>query len=186
MKKIFEFLVAKEKKILGSLCAVLVLVVLFLVLISLPQRKKYFQALSSLTSKEESYQSIANEVQEREDDWLRWQEAREDMDELRAKYFYDEKDVFQQLRLDLAQIFRNAGVMVSRINYNYAEMKKEKIKKVNVSFNLKGSYVLLKSFIHSVEVFPKFLVIEKIDFLNIDTTRGDLELKVVLAGYYES
>jgi hypothetical protein len=37
-----------------------------------------------------------------------------------------------------------------------------------------------------VEEVPKFLFIERIDFLDIDTARDALELRVVLAGYYES
>jgi len=55
-----------------------------------------------------------------------------------------------------------------------------------ISFDIKGSYLSLKRFIHSVEEFPKFLLIEKIDFLNIDARGNVLELRVVLAGYYES
>jgi hypothetical protein len=61
-----------------------------------------------------------------------------------------------------------------------------KIKKVSATFNLRGSYVSLKRFIHTVEEFPKFLLIERIDFLDIDTARDALVLRVVLAGYYES
>jgi hypothetical protein len=74
----------------------------------------------------------------------------------------------------------------SRKRYGYVEFKGETIKKINVTFDIKGSYLSLKRFIHSVEEFPKFLLIEKIDFLNIDARGNVLELRVVLAGYYES
>jgi len=57
---------------------------------------------------------------------------------------------------------------------------------VMVSFNFKGSYFSLKRFLSSVEEFPKFLIIEKIDFINIETQSGILGLRILLAGYYES
>jgi hypothetical protein len=44
----------------------------------------------------------------------------------------------------------------------------------------------LKGLIQLVEEFPKFLIVEKIDFLEIDDRSSILELKIVLAGYYES
>lgn len=186
MKEIFNFLNDKEKKILRFLCFLLAGVVLFLLLFSLPQRKGYFNALSSLTVKQKEYQHFNKISKERKREWLQWQEARRDMDDLRTKYFYDNKEIIKRLRLDLEKLLNEARIHVSRKKFDYAEFKKEEIKKVNVSFNIKGSYLSLKRFIHSVEKFPKFLFVEKIDFLDIDSGGRVLELKIVLAGYYES
>jgi hypothetical protein len=108
------------------------------------------------------------------------------MDELRTKYFYEGKNVIQKLRLDLDRIFRQVRVPVHQISYVYVDFKGLKIKKISATFNLRGSYISLKRFIHAVEEFPKFLLIERIDFLDIDTARDALVLRVVLAGYYES
>ena len=110
------------------------------------------------------------------------------MDELKKTYFYDDdKEGFERLRLDLEQLLSKARINVSsRKKYDYVEFKGETIKKVNITFDIKGSYLSLKRFIHSVEEFPKFLLIEKVDFLNIDAGGNVLELRVVLAGYYES
>lgn len=186
MKEIFNFLNDKEKKILRFLCFLLAGVVLFLLLFSLPQRNSYFNALSSLTAKQKDYQHFKKISQEKKREWLRWQEARQDMDELKRKYFYEEREVVKKLRLDLEKLLNEVRIHVPRKSYNYTEFKKEKVKKVNVSFNIKGSYLSLKRFIHFVEKFPKFLIIEKIDFLDIDAGGQVLELKIILAGYYES
>jgi len=188
MKKIFDLLDDKEKKTLSVLCVLIAGVVLFLLLISLSQKRSYFNALSSHTVKQKNYEQLNKAKIEKKGEWIRWQEARRDMDELKKKYFYDDdKEGFEQLRLDLEQLLNKARINVSsRKKYDYVEFKGETIKKVNVTFDIKGSYLSLKRFIHSVEEFPKFLLIEKVDFLNIDAGGNVLELRVVLAGYYES
>lgn len=186
MKKIFDFFDKKEKKTLSFFCVLLAGVLLFLLLISLSQRRSYFSTLSSLTTKQKEYEQFNTKRAEREREWLRWQEARRDIDELRTKYFYDDKEGFQELRLDLERLLSEARIHVSRKKYNYAEFKGETINKVSINFNIKGPYLSLKRFIHSVEEIPKFLFVEKIDFLNIDAGGSTLELKVYLAAYYES
>ena len=188
MKKIFDLLEDREKKTLIVLCVMIAGVVLFLLLISLSQRRSYFNALSSLTVKQKDYDQLNKTKIEKEGEWIRWQEARGDMDELKKTYFYDDdKEGFKRLRLDLEQLLSKVRINVSsRKRYDYVEFKGETIKKVNVTFDIKGSYLSLKRFIHSVEEFPKFLLIEKIDFLNIDAGGNVLELRIILAGYYES
>jgi hypothetical protein len=43
----------------------------------------------------------------------------------------------------------------------------------------------LKKFIHALEGLQKFLVIERIDFVNTETQAGGFRLSMSLAGYYE-
>jgi len=184
MKELFDLLNEWEKKIIIALCLLLAVALLFFLLVSLPQKKGYFKALSSLRSVEKKYEFVNQRNMSRKEEWLRWEQARKDLEELRRKYFYDEKEGFPRLRLDLEQVFAQAGVHVSSIEYVYSDFKKEKTRKVNISFILRGSYLSLKKFIHSVEKLPRFLFVEKIDFLNIDPAREALELKIILAGYY--
>lgn len=186
MKEIFNFLSDTEKKILGFLCILTGLCLVFIVLFSLPRRSGYFKVFSSLTDTRKNHQELERKSLEKKKEWQSWQAARRDMDELRTKYFYDEKNVIQKLRLDLDRIFRQVRVPVHQISYGYGDFKGLKIKKISATFNLRGSYISLKRFIHAVEEFPKFLLIERIDFLDIDTARDALVLRVVLAGYYES
>ena len=58
MKKIFDLLEDREKKTLIVLCVMIAGVVLFLLLISLSQRRSYFNALSSLTVKQKDYDQL--------------------------------------------------------------------------------------------------------------------------------
>ncbi len=89
------------------------------------------------------------------------------------------------MRIDIQRILTQARIPSSQKKYNYTEYTKEKINKMSLSFNVRGTYQSLKKFIQAVEEFPKFLIVEKIDFLDIDAAGGVLELKIVLAGYYE-
>jgi hypothetical protein len=70
--------------------------------------------------------------------------------------------------------------------FDYADWEEEKLKMVHVHFTMAGRYVALKSFIHQVEIHPKFLMIERIDFRKIDTQSGRIELHIGLVGYYEN
>lgn len=186
MKEIIDSLNDKEKKTLVLLCLLVAAAFLFLLLISLPQKADFSQTLSSLAAKEKEYELPSRKSFERKEEWLRWQEAQRDLEELKAKYFYDDKKGFGRLRLDLQQLFDEAGIHVPRIKYDYSELKKEKARKVMISFNLRVSYLSLKRFVNAVEAFPKFLFVEEVDFLEVDSSRETLELKVVLTAYYET
>lgn len=185
MKEILNLLDNREKRGLRFLGILLLVVVLFFLLISLPRKRSYLNALSSLTNKQASYIHLNATSQGKKREWFNWQEAFNDMEELKTEYFYNEKDVIKQLRRDLEQIFNETRFRVSQIRFDYSEFEKEKINKVSASFNISGTYLSLKRFIHTVEKFPKFLMIEKIDFLKIDTEGRMLELKIILAGYFE-
>jgi Tfp pilus assembly protein PilO len=142
--------------------------------------------LSSLNSKEKVHDGLQEKTSQKKEEWLKWQEAQKDMEELRAKYFYSDKQGLEQLRLDLQQVFDEAGIPVSPLKFNYSEFKKESVRKVEVTFSLRGSYSALRKFVHAVEKFPRFLVIERIDFLNIGPSGEAFDLRVTLAGYYAS
>lgn len=187
MKEIFEILDQKERRIIGLLCLLLLAALFSLFFIAIGEKRAYFRTLDSLSVKKKDYEKLSREQDLKEKEWQRWQEAPSDMDEIRAKYFYKDNDVFQQVRLDLQKIFNQTGIRVSQKKYDYAELEKsENVKRVVVSFNLKCSYFSLKRFLSSVEQFPKFLIIEKIDFINIETQGGVLGLRILLVGYYES
>jgi len=175
-----------EKKVLGILAALLAACLVFLLLFSLGVRRTSYRILESLEASEKNYKMLDRSRTEKKREWLGWEEAPRDIEELKSSYFYNDKGGINELRLDLQKIFSESMINVSQIKYDYAEFEKEKVKKVNASFNFSGSYLSLRKFLGSVERFPKFLIVEKIDFLSIDPQSGFLELKIVLAGYYES
>ena len=185
MKEIFEILSEKERRTLGWFCFLLVVPVVFLLFIAGGERRAYSGLLESLSAQKKNYQSLNAKNIQKEKEWLRWQEAVKDMEEIQGKYFYKDNDVFEELRRDLEKIFGQTGIYASRKNYDYSQLHKGGLEKVIVNFDWRGSYPSLKGFLDSVEKFPKFLIIERIDFLNIEVQSGMLELKVALAGYYE-
>lgn len=186
MREVFNLFEEKEKKALRALGVLLGVAILFLLLISFPQKRSSIRALSRLENKQSEYQHFNSITQEKGDEWRQWQEAYRDIDELKKTHFYSGKDAIKKMRLDIQRILSQARIPSSQKKYNYTEFKRENIKKMSVSFNVRGTYQSLKGLIQLVEEFPKFLIVEKIDFLEIDDRSSMLELKIVLAGYYES
>lgn len=186
MREIFSLLEEKERKTLRVLSVFLVGAALFLILASFPQKRSYVKTLTQLEDKQSEYQHFSGITVQKDNEWRQWQEAYQDIVELKKSHFYSGKDAVKQMRLDIQRLLSRARIPSSQKKYNYIEFKQEKIKKMNVSFNIRGTYQSLKRFIQSVEEFPKFLIVEKIDFLDIDSAGSVLELKIVLAGYYES
>lgn len=176
----------KEKRILEVLSILLLAAIFFLLFIALRERNIYFNSVESLSSKERDYQELNRNKTEKERELLSWEKAREDVEELRKKYFFQESESINRLRLSLQQIFDESNIYGSNIRYFYNDFEKENIRKVSVSFDLVGSYFSLKKFIHSVEKLQKFVFIEKIDFLDTPAKGGSLKLKITLAGFYAS
>lgn len=186
MRELFNLLEEKEKKTLRVLVVFLAVALLFLFFVSLPKKRNYAKSLSLLEIKQNDYQHFSEITRQKENEWRQWQAAFRDIDDLKKSHFYSGKDAIKQMRLDIQRILNRARIPASQKKYNYTEFKKEKIKKMSVSFNVRGNYQSLKRFIQSVEEFPKFLIVEKVDFLDIDDVGSVLELKIILAGYYES
>jgi len=86
--------------------------------------------------------------------------------------------------MDLQRILETSRIQHSGKKFDYAVFEKEEIRKVIVEFTVTGRYVSLKNFIHEVENFQKFLMIERIDFLDIDPQGQGIKLKIQLAGYH--
>lgn len=185
MREIFSLLEEKEKRALKILSALLVLTLFFLLGVSFPQKRSYFRATSLLESKQGEYEHFHRETIGKESEIRLWQEATGDIEDLKKSHFYSGKDAIKKMRVDIERILSQGRIPATQKRYYYAEFANETIKKMTVSFNVRGSYQSLKMFIQSVEEFPRFLLVEKIDFLDIDSRSGMLELKIILAGYYE-
>ncbi len=186
MKELFSIFDQREKKTLTLLSLLVVIVFLFLVVFALGEKRSYFRNLDYLTSAKEKLEEANQKAKEKKEEWLSWEEAKQDIQKIGEKYFYKDNDVFRQIRVDLKKIFQKSGLAISQLKYDYAQLKTGRVKKVGVSFNLKGSYYSLKKFLNSVETFPKFFMIERIDFLNISSGGTELELRISLVGYYDS
>lgn len=185
MKEIFSYLNESERKVVRLLFLLLLLVVLFLFFVSLGERRGYFELRSELQAREKVAAEAANSRMASVEQKSRWEQAYRDMDDLKKTYFYKEEGV-NELRLDLEKIFAESGITARSLRYNYATLEKESINKINVTFTFTGSYLILKKFLDTIERFPRFLLLEKIDFMKISGEGNILELRIILAGYYAS
>jgi len=186
MNAIFDRLNGKERKTLERLAAAVLLAVILFVFLAMRQRTAYFETQDAVKSLQDGLRRGEKSQAETKAEWLRWQEAGRDLDAFRTSYFYEEKTIFQKLRLDLRGIFGQSGMDVPLISYRYSDLEKVDIKKVVVTFSYSGTYAELKRFLAILERFPRFLAVEKIDFQRSDAETGLLNLKLTLAGYYEN
>jgi hypothetical protein len=187
MKELFDLLEKNERKILVLLCVFLAVASIFHQGFALKQKKAYSYSAESLPTLQKEFANIKELNREIKMKWLQWDETRRDIADIEKKYFYKGNKNINQLRLDLRRIFRKARIrIISDLMFDYADWEEEKLKMVHVHFTMAGRYVALKSFIHQVEIHPKFLMIERIDFRKIDTQSGRIELHIGLVGYYEN
>lgn len=184
MRAIFELISQKEKKVLGLCIVGLFLALIFFQTVALGKKKEFEQKRENLEIKKKELASIKAKLEERQQEWLQWQEAREDIQSLR-RFYYGEKKGFGKLRDDLRKLFQESGISAEQLRYDYSEIDKVEAKKVKISFQIKGSYYNLKRFIHAVEKHPKFLIIENIRFLDIEFQSGRIGIGFELSAYYE-
>ncbi len=185
MNAIFSRLDGKERRTLERLGLVVLLLLAIGFLLMLVEKSAYRDARDSLETAQARRLSIEKSRAAEREDWRRWQDAERDLESLKGMSFYDEKTIYRSLRLDLQKIFNESGVNVPEIRYGYSDAEKGRIKEVVVAFDYTGGYADLKRFLGVVESFPKFLFVEKIDFLKTQEGSGVLHFKVTLAAYYE-
>lgn len=186
MNRLFDRLDDRDRKALVRL-GLAAFVVLAVALAVFFRTKDAHSGLRTSLVKLETDNAKAVEARaEAEAEWLRWQEAREDLGMLATEYFYSSKDDVTALRLDLQRLFALAGLTVSDIGYGYSDLDKEKAQKTIVTFSYSGTYAGLKRLLGIIERFPRFLVIERIDFQKTGSDGGSLVCKLTLAGYYGS
>lgn len=187
MKELFDLLDKSERKILILLCVLLAAALIFHQGFALKQKRAYSHSAESIINQQKEFSKMKELNREIKTEWLLWDEAKRDIAEIEKNYLYKENEEINQLRLDLRKIFRAARIrVISDLMFDYADWEEEKLKRVRVNFTIAGYYAALKRFIHQVEIHPKFLMIERIDFRDIDTQSGRIELQIELAGYYEN
>jgi Tfp pilus assembly protein PilO len=186
MNALFSHLEGRERRTLVRLALAVLLAALLFFVLAVRQRSRYFEAKDSLAVLQETARKAERSDAATKAEWLRWQEAGRDLDSFRGKTFYEETNVFQSLRRDLQQIFAQAAMDVADIGYRYSDFEKVPIKKVVVTFSYSGRYADLERFLAIIERFPKFLAVEKIEFQKTNADNGLLNLRLTLAGYYET
>ncbi|HOI45358.1 MAG TPA: hypothetical protein PLX50_07090 [Candidatus Aminicenantes bacterium] len=185
MKELIELLKPEEKRRLSYLLLALCVAAFCLWFFSFGQRNRFREARDSLASGRRASAELKISRDRKEAEARRWAEARRDLEEFRTKYFYSGSEGIKEMRMDLQKIFVETGIFVPRLSYEYADLGKEGLQKVVFSFNFHGNYPSIKRFLGIVERFQRIWTIEKIDFAASKVETGALELRVMLAAYYE-
>lgn len=185
MRKYVELLTDKERRIvtillgLGAVC----LGIFFYAF--LRERPAASRLLDRQFEAGKSHRSISAQWRSTTDTWTLWREGVRDMDELKRTRLYSGDTGYQDFRLDLQGLFDAAGLSVSELAFSYADFPREKMRKVSAVFRFAGTYAALKTFLYRIERHPRLLFVEKIDFQDLGTKPGLLELQITVAGTYE-
>lgn len=187
MKELFDLLEDKERQFLVMFCILLAVVLIFYSGFALKEKRGYVHSVDILSSQQTDYERLKEQNSEKKKEWMMWDEARSDIGEIETKYFYREEENVNELREDLRKIFQNSKTrMTSDLRFEYSEFEGREMKTVKVSFIVTGFYFALKKLLHNIERYPKFIMVERIDFLDIDPQSGMIELRIELVGFYES
>lgn len=184
MREVFRCLDDREKRALSRLLAAFVLGLAFFLIVSLGEKRSYGRALLSLEKERKAFEQVAKEHGLSKTEWDRMEEARQDFIDLKTTWFYEDQAGIRPLRLHLQQIFSEAGLGMPEVAYEYQDLKEENVRKVAVTFQFSISYPALREFLSLIEKFPKFLMVERIDFRKVAGQGNIIELRVVMAGYY--
>ncbi|MEE8376936.1 MAG: hypothetical protein V3R45_01070 [Candidatus Aminicenantaceae bacterium] len=183
MKEIFKLVTQKERRVLGLLCFILGAAFIFYAFFALGMKKSHSRTVDLLSAVQRDFQTAETSQIQKAAENQKWKLARQDIQELRETYFYRDLE-WGELRMDLQRILDASRIQHSQKKFDYVVFEKEEIRKVLVEFTVTGRYVSLKNFIHAVESFQKFLMIERIDFLDIDPQGQGIKIKIQLAGYH--
>jgi hypothetical protein len=185
MREIISLLRKKERQLLAALSILAAAALLFYIFFARGIKGGYARTQNELRAAQTRFRAADSVRNETKTAWEMWERTKVDLEELRSKYFYARETISQELRKDIEEIFADIGIPTPDIRYSYQERSRDKIAKVTATFQVSGPYYLVKKFAHKVENFPKFLIMEKIDFSDINMQSGGLKLKITLAGYYE-
>lgn len=184
MKELIEFLTDTEKKIIKFILIILALSFLFLFFTLVWPRNQAAGVASKLNSQKKSFEQAKETRDKSEQLWLQWSEASRQLEELKKNWYYRGEDSLGQIRIDLEEIFHQAGLSLPALQYNYHNLEKSRIKKISFNLRLRTSYLSLRELLARLEAYPRFLLIEDIDFQNGGEGGSNLDLRLVVSAYY--
>jgi hypothetical protein len=184
MKDLFELLTEKERRI-AAICGVVVGVAACVLLYAAAaSRGAASRAAAELRTADEARQVLDRDRGLVRKEWQAWKDAQKDLASLKATGFYDGTKGLEDMRMDLQRIFDASGIAASDITYGYTDLVKGALQKVSADFRFAASYPVLKRLLDTVERTPRFLYVERIDFLSMTKQPGVMDLRVTFAGTY--
>jgi len=184
MNALFDMLDDRERRTLIRLGLAAGLALILLIVLFARVRGGLLKERADSFRLHETAQRTAQARDKAKAEWARWEDAGRDLAELRTSFFYEEGAGFQALRQDLERLFAQAGTSITDFDYGYSDMEKEQVRKTLVIFTYSGTYAGLKKLLAVLESFPKFLVIEKLEFPRTGSGGERLNAKLTVAGYY--
>lgn len=184
MKELIDFLTDAEKKTIKFILVILALSFLFLIFALIWPKNQAAGVSSKLNSQKKSYEQAKEARAKSEQLWLQWSEASHQLEELKKNWYYQGENSLGQIRIDLEEIFYQAGLSLPTLQYSYHNLEKSRIKKISFNLRLRTSYLALRELLAKLEAFPKFLLIEDIDFQNVGEGGSNLDLRLVVSAYY--
>lgn len=184
MNDLFDLLDDKERRTLGRLGLAAALALIAVLALFVRVRGGLGRERQEAFRLQETAQRTVQARDKAKAEWARWEDAGRDLAELRTGFFYEEGAGFQGLRRDLERIFAQAGTSITDLSYGYADMEKEQVRKTMATFTYSGTYAGLKKLLVVLETFPKFLVIERVEFPRTGSGGERLNAKLTVAGYY--
>jgi len=184
MKELFNLLTDGERRAAAIAAAVAGVAACILIYAAVGAHAAAVRAADAAGAAKVAYTALDRERAAALKDWQAWTDAAKDLAGFRADRFYDGTKGLQEMRMDLQRIFDAAGVPASDIAYGYIDLVKGAVQRVNADFRFTASYAVLKGILDTVERSPRFLHVERVDFLGQTKQPGAMDLRVTFAGYY--
>jgi hypothetical protein len=173
----------REKRILSVLAVLFGAALLFLLYLAFVERPGLGRAERALVQKRQGSERAAADLAKRKEEAAMWLQGRRDAEEVRTAWFYQEADGIVPFVADVESILNGVAIEPTQKNYSYDDLRGEKAQRVSVIFTCSCSYFMLKRLLDDVERFPKFLFLERLDFLKTPDRGQTLELSITLTGY---
>ncbi len=184
MKELIEFLTDAEKRIIKFLLGFLVFSLIFFIFILLWPKNRAAEVEAKLSFQKKALERAKEARDRSEQIWLQWSEASRELEQLRNKWYYRGDESLGQIRIDLEEIFHQAGLSLPALQYNYHSLEKSKVKKISFNLRVRASYFSLRELLARLETFPKFLLVEDINFQRVSEDGSNLDLGLVVSAYY--
>lgn len=157
---------------------------IFFLSVPLKKRTAYYRSRQSSQQIEQRLSKLEKDREANLEKLSRWQEVQSEILKLRDTYIYH-KGMPTELRLDLEKILRDIGLRTPPLEYVYEDYPDQGFRKIQMSFAISGSYTQVRKIIHAIETFPKFLILERVEFIDIDNQGVSIRLRLKMAGFYE-
>ena len=184
MRELIDLLGPQERKILRLLLYVLAAALVLILVGGVWQRARFRRAQSALAAEQRVFEREDAKHRDLRAWQTLWAEARRDLADMKGKSLYEETDAVPVLRADLDRLLREAGLAVSKFDYNYEAGTRTTVGRISIAFETKTVYPAVKRFLGLLEVFPRLLVVEGLSFPRAAKGQSGMNLRVTLAAYY--